>query len=81
MASPVFLSESYTTLNLNANQQQTYDNINRKRLDIQRQMLELNQENGSYYEIQRADYETTILAGVLWAMLATGTIYYVFSRV
>lgn len=70
-----------TPAQLTPEQTEKHRQILAKREYIDRQMKEIDGTPDSYYRMQQIDYETAMLAGVLWAMLATGTIYYVFTKV
>ena len=66
---------------LDTTQTAMYNKILTKRNYIDQQLPEIHGAPDSYYRMQQIDYETAMIAGILWTMLATGTIYYVFTKV
>jgi hypothetical protein len=59
----------------------TYNNnVLALRQELDEKMKELNNSQSSIQAEDKYRYDVTIYAGILWTVLATSTIYYVFSR-
>jgi hypothetical protein len=63
---------------INQNEYEKYQKL-QKELDMK--MEELHRLPGSFYSIQQEQYTNTIMIGVVWSMLATASLYYVFKNV
>lgn len=74
------MSNSYfnTDNTINEDKYKEYQKL-QKELDMK--MEELHRLPGSIYNIQQEQYTNTIMIGVLWSMLATASLYYVFKNV
>lgn len=75
MSSPSYFNNGGT---INTNEYKKYQEL-QKELDTK--MEELHRIPGSIYSIQQEQYTNTIMIGVLWSMLATASLYYVFKNV
>jgi len=58
-----------------------YEKYKKLQRELDGKMQELHQVPDSIYQLQQEQYHTTIMVGVLWSMLATATLYYVFKNV
>ena len=58
-----------------------YENYKKLQQEMDIKTQELHRIPGSIYDIQQEQYHNTIMVGVLWSMLATATLYYVFKNV
>jgi len=60
---------------------QTYNNdIIKLRSDLDAKMKELYSTNDSLQAEYKTSFDSTILAGLLWTVLATSTVYFVFTK-
>lgn len=74
MSSPSFISSG----NIDNAQYKEYQKLQQ---ELDAKMQELHRVPGSIYDIQQDQFHNTIMVGVLWSMLATATLYYVFKNV
>lgn len=54
--------------------------LNQKRQLLDPQMAELYSGEGSIQHIHNVNYDSTMLSGVVWAMLGTTVLYYAFTK-
>jgi len=55
-------------------------NLNQLRQNLDPKMAELYSGQGSIQQINNANFESTMLSGVIWAMLGTTVLYYAFTK-
>lgn len=68
----------YTGDNIDDSKYQQYKKLQQ---ELDEKVREIQRVPGSLYDLQQEQYNTTIMVGVLWSMLATATLYYVFKNV
>lgn len=76
-SSPSFFNND-ANKTLNAAEYKRYQQLQQ---ELDGKMQELHRVPGSIYDIQQEQFHNTIMVGVLWSMLATATLYYVFKNV
>jgi len=76
---PTVPNYSYdASLNYNVNMYNS--NILRLRSELDEKMKELNSSSDSILSEEKNRYDITIYSGILWTILATSAIYYVFTK-
>ena len=59
----------------------TYDNVLKDRNELETKMKELHKTNGSLYNSEyKANYDATMLTGIIWSVLAGCMLYYSFTK-
>jgi hypothetical protein len=59
----------------------TYDSILKDRNELQTKMKELHKTNDSLYNSEyKANYDATMLTGIIWSVLAGSILYYSFTK-
>lgn len=74
------MSSSYVNNDGTINQVE-YEKYKKLQQDLDMKVEELHRIPGSIYSIQQEQYTNTIMIGVVWSMLATASLYYVFKNV
>lgn len=54
--------------------------LNQLRQNVDPKMAELYSGKGSVQHMNNANYDATMLSGVIWAMLGTTVLYYAFTK-
>lgn len=55
-------------------------NLNKRRQELDPKMAELYANSGTIQGVNNVHYDTTMLSGVIWAMLGTTVLYYAFTK-
>jgi hypothetical protein len=54
--------------------------LNKKRQELDPKMAELYANTGTIRGVNNVHYDSTMLSGVIWAMLGTTVLYYAFTK-
>jgi len=60
--------------------QQTHDKILKLRNELDIKMKEINRSQDSVYSMYKAKYDSTMYSSIIWTILATSLIYYIFVK-